>query len=512
MKRSAKTNKKSGFKKGKKDLFLSVDTSRCPLDFSDPQKMLQSLIINSGMSLEDFNEKIWQKKYCHMQNKTGKSELTNIKGHLVKDGNHVSTDFSHYFKKLFSFEILHELAKKSILEEGQDICVSQVINNEKVCPSDFQISENQLKNFSKKGYTIQFHQPQRFHDELWKIQECLETYFSSLVGSNVYMTPGGTQGLAPHHDDVDVFVLQLSGSKEWNLYEPVEDFPLYCSKDLNVEDDNLVKCASVSMKPGDILYMPRGLVHEAKVSKGCEPSVHLTISTFQLNVWSKYLEEFLSEIRLSSIRSFRESLPVSRFSKSGAIQFKKEIAKRLDDVFAVTKKNLEQNQLSYLQDSTEDFFYERLPPFSSKEQLTDVKIPNLEDSIRFKYPNHAHLAIVSSERDDDEEEEDSDEEDESDQEDEEEKNGNLSEKVEENEIVLLFSINNNRKNHLVTSDAESVKNSIRLPCKNQNALIQILNNQKTFTSIKDLPLSSEDAITLITSLASEGLIEYEEKI
>lgn len=41
-------------------------------------------------------------------------------------------------------------------------------------------------------------------DELWDIVSLLETYFNCLVGTNVYITPGGTQGLAPHYDDVEV--------------------------------------------------------------------------------------------------------------------------------------------------------------------------------------------------------------------------------------------------------------------------------------------------------------------
>lgn len=43
-----------------------------------------------------------------------------------------------------------------------------------------------------------------FKDELWRIQEKLECYFGSLVGSNVYLTPAGSQGLPPHYDDVEV--------------------------------------------------------------------------------------------------------------------------------------------------------------------------------------------------------------------------------------------------------------------------------------------------------------------
>ena len=32
----------------------------------------------------------------------------------------------------------------------------------------------------------------------------METYFGSLVGANVYITPADSQGLAPHCDDVEV--------------------------------------------------------------------------------------------------------------------------------------------------------------------------------------------------------------------------------------------------------------------------------------------------------------------
>lgn len=34
------------------------------------------------------------------------------------------------------------------------------------------------------------------------------------------------QGLAPHHDDVDIFVCQTEGSKQWRLYNPRNKFAL----------------------------------------------------------------------------------------------------------------------------------------------------------------------------------------------------------------------------------------------------------------------------------------------
>lgn len=50
-------------------------------------------------------------------------------------------------------------------------------------------------------------------DELWRIQEKLECYFGSLVGSNVYITPAGSQGLPPHYDDVEVREEESCGAR-----------------------------------------------------------------------------------------------------------------------------------------------------------------------------------------------------------------------------------------------------------------------------------------------------------
>lgn len=67
----------------------------------------------------------------------------------------------------------------------------------------------EVSNAFKNSQTVQFFQPQRFSDELHEINAGFEHTFGSLAGASAYLTPANSQGLAPHHDDVDVFVLQV---------------------------------------------------------------------------------------------------------------------------------------------------------------------------------------------------------------------------------------------------------------------------------------------------------------
>lgn len=166
------------------------------------------------------------------------------------------------------------------------------------------------KDFDQKKATIQFHQPQRFKDELWRIQEKLECYFGSLVGSNVYLTPAGSQGLPPHYDDVEVFILQLEGEKHWRLYQPT--VPL--AREYSVEAENRIgkPAYEFMLKPGDLLYFPRGTIHQADTPPGLAHSTHLTISTYQSSSWGDFLLDTISGLVFDMAKAdveFRAGIP-----------------------------------------------------------------------------------------------------------------------------------------------------------------------------------------------------------
>lgn len=105
----------------------------------------------------------------------------------------------------------------------------------------------------------------------------LEQEMGMEVQANVYITPAGSQGFDPHFDNHEVFVVQVSGTKTWNLYDVPVQAPI---KGMQLPDplrDHYRSAApahQLQLAPGDVLYVPRGVVHDAYTTD--EPSVHVT--------------------------------------------------------------------------------------------------------------------------------------------------------------------------------------------------------------------------------------------
>ncbi len=103
----------------------------------------------------------------------------------------------------------------------------------------------------------------------------LEARLTDPVQANAYFTPRRSQGLPVHHDTHDVFVLQVSGTKRWQVYEPVWELPLKHQRYSHAMGAPGETILDVVLGPGDTLYLPRGWLHQALTSG--EDSLHLTI-------------------------------------------------------------------------------------------------------------------------------------------------------------------------------------------------------------------------------------------
>ena len=96
------------------------------------------------------------------------------------------------------------------------------------------------------------------------------------VQANAYVTPAGAQGLAVHYDTHDVFVLQVAGTKGWELFAPVFADPLASqpwAQRKTAETGPPILAAD--LQPGDCLYVPRGFLHSARAQT--QLSAHVTV-------------------------------------------------------------------------------------------------------------------------------------------------------------------------------------------------------------------------------------------
>ena len=110
----------------------------------------------------------------------------------------------------------------------------------------------------REGATLVMQSLHRTSPTVRRLVADLQEEIGHPVQANAYLTPAGARGLAPHSDEHDVFVLQLHGSKHWNV-------------------DAL---GDVELVAGDSMYVPARTMHSAQAAS--EASLHLTIGVIRV--------------------------------------------------------------------------------------------------------------------------------------------------------------------------------------------------------------------------------------
>lgn len=108
--------------------------------------------------------------------------------------------------------------------------------------------------------------------------------FAAQSGANAYCSFQGVQAFASHCDTHDVFAVQLVGEKTWRIYENRAEAPVRVLDGEGAQA--LIDRAKgrvmmeVRMRPGDLLYLPRGFYHDAIAAS--DVSLHLTFAVLPM--------------------------------------------------------------------------------------------------------------------------------------------------------------------------------------------------------------------------------------
>jgi ribosomal protein L16 Arg81 hydroxylase len=137
-----------------------------------------------------------------------------------------------------------------------------------------------VKAYLKRGATLVANDIDQLAPELSAFCAALEAAIGAKLQVNLYLSSKRKQGFKVHFDTHDVFAVHVMGEKTWMVYQGRAEDPIahHAFKGLGQEHHEKAKgelWKEVRLKPGDLLYLPRGQYHYALADEG--PCAHLAV-------------------------------------------------------------------------------------------------------------------------------------------------------------------------------------------------------------------------------------------
>lgn len=166
-----------------------------------------------------------------------------------------------------------------------------------------------LANFLRTGSTLIVNAIHECHPPIAGLVRDIESRLATYANVNLYASWHSTRGFATHWDDHDVFAIQMIGRKEWHLFGQTRCSPTAHDNQPNVDQPAQPVWVG-NLTAGDVLYIPRGWWHDARVDQVDEGlgSLHLTLNTRP--VTGAWILRWL-ESKLLDHEAFRSNAPLA---------------------------------------------------------------------------------------------------------------------------------------------------------------------------------------------------------
>lgn len=165
----------------------------------------------------------------------------------------------------------------------------------------------------RKGASLVANDIDTLTPRLSAVADAFEAGFDAKTQVNLYCSWKQRQAFNSHFDTHDVFALHVEGEKVWRVYSTRMPHPIrhprhgneaYLDSDHEKQRGPLLM--EVTMRPGDVLYLPRGWYHDALASSG--GTVHMAFGVTGLIGFD--VVTGLSDFAVEDER-FRLNLPLS---------------------------------------------------------------------------------------------------------------------------------------------------------------------------------------------------------
>lgn len=241
-------------------------------------------------------------------------------------------------------------------DESADVLV---VRGGEQCAGARPRSLEEARALSRERHTIVVRHAERQHAGLRELAGAFEHTFGGPVDIQMFATPAGEAGFSWHYDAEDVFILQTTGEKEYSLRKnTVNPWPLEetLPADMLYERE-IMPMMRVTLKAGDLLYIPCGYWHKADASGSAEAALSLAVGVMSRSAMEVFdwLRPWLLESML-----WRQRLPiVGEASPLGAEELAAAYRELFGELAADLAKRLNDSRgverfLAALRDDAED--------------------------------------------------------------------------------------------------------------------------------------------------------------
>ena len=220
-------------------------------------------------SPQDFFRNHYRQRHLHVPGKADKAERV-LSWQVINDLLAMTTIWSDHNCELAADGV--EVPKDAYCYRATDR------NNEPRLRPDYRRLREQLS----QGATLALNFIERLTPELRALDTSMEMVLQAPANITAFVSWKGAQGYMSHFDTPNVFALQVSGRKVWNVYKGRHPNAAHTEGarfgDYPPEHHQRAKgevLAEIEMKPGDLLYIPHGQYHDALAAD--DHSLHLSI-------------------------------------------------------------------------------------------------------------------------------------------------------------------------------------------------------------------------------------------
>jgi hypothetical protein len=164
----------------------------------------------------------------------------------------------------------------TVFNEGVRTAISDMTRRRRVVGHELPgfIEPAQIREDFAQGATFKFNQAEHWHPRIRALVKAMEPHFAGGLEAFVFLSPPGKTAMQAHTDGAHVFILQVAGVKDW----VVGRIDASSTSDSSLHEGPIADHArmEVTLRPGDVLYMPHGTPHYATAREG--NSIHVAVT------------------------------------------------------------------------------------------------------------------------------------------------------------------------------------------------------------------------------------------